>query len=136
MDIKDYFNILRRRKWIVILTTIAALAVAVVGTNLIKPVYQASTTLRVAVSASGSLGSTAATYANQLINTTAQIASSRTMRDELMTRLQLKEAPVITAAVIPQTELIRITVQYSDPRMAAQIANTLASMLISQSFDL
>ncbi len=133
MDIKDYFDVLWRRKWIVILTTVAALAVAVVGTRIVKPTYQASTTIRVATSANGTLGATAAGVSNQLVNTAAQIAASRPMIDQLMTRLNLKVEPVITSAVIPQTELIKITVSYSDPQTAAKIANTLAGMLIAQS---
>ncbi len=136
MDIKDYANVLWRRKWIVILTTIAALVVAVVGTRLIKPTYEASTTIRVATSASGTLGATAANVSNQLVNTAAQIASSRPMLDQLTTQLNLKNTPVITSAVIPQTELIKITVGYSDPQTAAKVANTLADMLIARSNEL
>ncbi len=136
MDIKDYFNILWRRKWIVILTTVAALVVAIVGTRLIKPTYQASTTIRVATSASGTLGATAASVSNQLVNTAAQIAASRPMLDQLMTRLNLTETPAITSAVIPQTELIKITVEYSNAQTAAKIANTLGDMLIAQSNEL
>ena len=136
MDIKDYFNVLWRRRWIVILTTAAALVVAIVGTRIVKPTYQASTTVRVATSASGTLGATAANVANQLVNTAAQIAASRPMMDQLMTRLNLKDEPVITSVVIPQTELIKITVSYSDPRTAAKIANTLGDMLIARSNEL
>lgn len=136
MDIKDYVDILWRRKWIVLLTTVAALAVAVVGTGFVKPAYQASTTLRVAASASGPLGATAVSVSNQLINTTAQIAASRPMLDQVVTQLNLKELPVITSAVIPQTELIKITVQHSNPQVAAKVANTLAGMLIAQSNEL
>jgi capsular exopolysaccharide synthesis family protein len=136
MDLKDNFNVLWRRKWIVILTTIAALAVAIGGTQLIKPTYETSTTVRVAAAASGPLGATAASVSNQLINTAAQIAVSQPMREQVAAKLQLKQQPVITAEVIPQTELIKITVQYSNPQTAAQIANTLADMLITQSNEL
>ncbi len=136
MDIQDYVNVLWRRKWIVILTTVAAVVVAVVGTRIVKPTYEASTTIRVATSASGTLGTTAASVSNQLVNTAAQIAASRPMMDQLMTRLNLKNEPGITSAVIPQTELIKITVSYSDAQTAAKIANTLAGMLIEQSNQL
>lgn len=136
MSIKDYFDVLWRRKWIVVLTTVAALVVAVVGTQVVKPTYEASTTIRVATSANGTLGATATSVSNQLVNTAAQIAASRPMLDQLITRLNLKDEPVITSAVIPQTELIKITVTYSDPKTAAQIANTLADTLIAQSNQL
>ncbi|MGE5073113.1 MAG: polysaccharide biosynthesis tyrosine autokinase [Anaerolineae bacterium] len=132
MDIKDYFDIIWRRKWIVILTTVAAVVVAVVGTGMIRPVYQASTTIRVAASASGPLGATASSISAQLINTAAQIAASRHIRDQVITKLSLKEVPVISAAVIPQTELIKITVEASNPQTAALIANTLAEILSDQ----
>lgn len=51
MQLKDYLNILWRRKWIIILTTFTAVVVVVVGTSMMAPVYQASTTLKVAASA-------------------------------------------------------------------------------------
>lgn len=136
MDIKDYLAVLWRRKWIVVVTTAVAVAAAAAGTRLMRPVYQATTTLRVAASAGGSLNYTASTYSSQLLNTTAQIASSRPMLDELVTRLKLVEPPVVTAVVVPSTELIKITVEYSNPVTVALIANTLADMLIIQSNQL
>lgn len=136
MNIKDYFEVLWRRKWIVILAAVGAFAIAVVGTALTKPAYQATATLRVAAAASGSLNYTASTYSNELINTAAQIASSRPVRDEVISRLKLTELPVITSAVVPNTELIKITVEYSSAQVAAQIANTLTDLLIAQSNEL
>lgn len=136
MDIKDYFTILWRRKWIVLLTTLAALVIAVVGTRMMTPVYQASTIVRVAASASGPLTTSGISYSNQLINTAAQIVSSRPMRDQVMSRLGLKQAPVVLASVIEGTELIKITVEYSNPQTAARVANTLADMLIAASNQL
>src|SRR5512141_125034 len=111
MDLKDYFGILWRRKWIVVASIVAALAIAIAGTAAIRPAYQATATVRVAASATGLLNYTVLTYSEHLINTAAQIVSSQPMLDQVMSRLKLTEKPVITAALMPGTELIKITVE-------------------------
>lgn len=136
MEFKDYLQILWRRKWIVVVTTLAAVVSVAVISSIVRPVYQASATLRVAASAGGALNYTASTYSNQLIKTTAQIATSRPLLQQLVTRFGLPATPVVTAEVIPSTELIKITVEDSDPQMAAKIANALVDTLIAQSNEL
>lgn len=132
MELKQYFEILWRRKWVILLTFFVTITTVIVGTNLITPVYQTSTILRIATSASGQLNYSEYTYAERLMNTYAEVATSRPVLDELMVRLKLKELPNITAEVIPNTELIKITVEDEIPQLAANVANTLAEILYSQ----
>ncbi|MBE0681832.1 MAG: hypothetical protein IH589_07935 [Anaerolineales bacterium] len=132
MELKQYFEILWRRKWVILLTFFVTITTVIVGTNLITPVYQTSAILRIATSASGQLNYSEYTYAERLMNTYAEVATSRPVLDELMVRLKLKELPNITAEVIPNTELIKITVEDEIPQLAANVANTLAEILYSQ----
>lgn len=136
MELRRYFDILWRRKWIVLLTLVVTMAAVVIGTNQITPIYQASTTLRIAASAGGNLNYSEYVYAAQLMNTYVEIVTSGPVLNELGTKLSLKELPVITAVVIPNTELVMITVESSNPKTAAKAANTLAEILISESKDL
>lgn len=133
MELKAYYNILLRRKFIILVTVLAALVVAIIGMWLQTPMYEATAILRVSISSSGSLSYSSTSYAVQLLNTTAQIATSGMVRDELMTRLNMTREPEITAEVISSTELIKISVEDENPYTAARAASTLAEILIEKS---
>lgn len=75
-------------------------------------------------------------YADRLMNTYVNIATSGPVIQELMQRLDLSEPPEVDAEIIANTELFKITVENTDPSMAAAIANTLADVLIAQSSEL
>jgi non-specific protein-tyrosine kinase len=71
-------------------------------------------------------------YADRLMNTYTQLATSRPVLDELASELNLKTLPEIKVETISNTELIKITVETSDPVIAMKSANTLAEILIIQ----
>jgi succinoglycan biosynthesis transport protein ExoP len=136
MELRNYINILLRRKWVIILTIVVTMIVVVIGTRLQTPIYQASTVLRIATSASGQLSYAVSAYyiySERLMNTYLEIVTSRPVLSNLENRLALTKAPVVKAEVLPNTELIKITVEHTDPQIAAKTANTLADILIEQS---
>jgi succinoglycan biosynthesis transport protein ExoP len=124
MELRNYIDIILRRKWVIILTAAATMIVVVIGTQLQTPVYQVSTTLRIATSAG--------MYADRLMNTYVEIAISEPVLTELVKRLDMSEPPTVTADIIPNTELIKITVDDTNPKRAAMTANTLTDILIVQ----
>src|SRR5690349_8491220 len=132
MEIKDYLRILWRRKWVILLTLVVTVVVVSIGTYLTTPVYEATAVLRIAVSSGGSLSFSDYTYADQLMNTYMEMATRRPVLDELMQSLTLSKAPSIKAEIIPNTELMKITVDDTDPKLAAKAANRLADILIAQ----
>jgi capsular exopolysaccharide synthesis family protein len=132
MEIRNYINIIWRRKLTILITLIATMATVVIVTNRIAPVYEASTVLRVAVTAGGSLSYSDYMYADRLMNTYTEIATSTPVINELKNRLNLSSSPQITAEIIPNTELIKITVEDTNPALPATIANTLADILVAQ----
>jgi non-specific protein-tyrosine kinase len=136
MELKRYIDILWRRKLIIILTLLVTMGVVGIGTYLVTPIYQASTILRIAVSAGGSLNYYDFMYTDRLMNTYVEITTARPVVEELMNRLDLSEPPLIKAEIIPNTELIRITVEDVSADRAALEANTLAEILITQSNQL
>jgi len=133
MELKTYFDILVRRKFIIVITVLAALVAVVIGIWLQTPMYQATVTLRVSVSSSGSLSYSSTSYALQLLNTTAKIATSGIVKAELLERLNMTREPEITAQVVSNTELIELSVEDENPYTAARAASTLAEILIAQS---
>jgi succinoglycan biosynthesis transport protein ExoP len=132
MNLRKILDLLLRRKWVIIATTVVTVAVVAIGTRYITPIYQASTVLRIATSAGGPLDYTDYLATDRLMNTYVEIATSRPLTAELMQRLGLAKLPDLTAEIIPNTELIKITATGPDPRMAAEEANTLAEILIAQ----
>ena len=132
MELKDYLGILSRRKWVILLTLVVTVVVVSISTYLTTPVYQATAVFRIAVSSGGPLSFSDYTYADQLMNTYVEMATRRPVLEELMQRLTLSRAPNIKAEIIPNTELIKITVEDTDPKLAAKAANTLVDILIAQ----
>src|SRR6476661_4020622 len=115
MELKDYLRILSRRKWVILLTLVVTVVVVSIGTYLTTPVYQATAVFRIAVSSGGPLSFSDYTYADQLMNTYVEMATRRPVLEELVQRLTLSRAPNIKAEIIPNTELIKITVEDTDP---------------------
>ena len=136
MDIRAYWDILWRRKWVILVTFLAALAATISGTHETTPIYQASAVIRVRVASGGTTSSADYYYADRLINTYAQIATSKPVLDEVSEKLNLKMAPEITALPVANSELIQITVDHPNPGRAAEVANTLADILVARSNEL
>lgn len=132
MELQSYINILWRRKLPILLTLIATLTTVVIATKRIIPVYEASAVLRIAVSAGGSLSYSDYMYADRLMNTYIEIATSGPIMDELKHHINLSSSTQIKAEIIPNTELIKITVADTDPKLPAMVANTLADILVAQ----
>ena len=75
MELKRYINIIWRRRWVIILTIVVTMIVVIIGTSLQTPIYQASTTLRIATSAISQTGYDY-TYSDRLLNTYIDISTS------------------------------------------------------------
>lgn len=133
MELRTYLQILSRRKWVIIITTIVTLAAVVIGTWWMTPIYQATTTLRVATAHQGSFDSPSYNtyYADRLMNTYAKVLTSSPMQDDLKKRLGLAEAPAVKVDISANTELMQIVVADPDPVMASKAANILAELFLA-----
>ena len=141
MEIREYLEIFKRRKWAIISTILVTVAVVTVGSYVTPPIYSASTTLRIAQAHSGSIEYVDYMYAERLMNTYVEILRSRPILEEAIQRLELSMMPEdlakkIKVEALADTELIRISVGDGNPRRARDIANTLATLLIEQSQSL
>jgi len=141
MEIREYLQILKRRKWVLILTALVTCAVVSVGTYLMPPTYSASATLRVAQAHSASIEYVDYMYAERLMSTYVEISRSRPILEEVIERLELSMMPEdlankIKVEALADTELMRISVGDGNPRRARDTANVLATLLIEQSQSL
>ncbi len=137
MELKQYFSVLVRRKWIILLTTGLAIAVALVGTLLMRPQYTATTTMRV-TPAGGSLDTVQfgdIAYSDRLLNTYNQIATSKEVLTGVAAKLGLAKPPQISVDIPANTELLTISAQDTSPQLAAKEANAVADVLLAQAKD-
>jgi succinoglycan biosynthesis transport protein ExoP len=135
MGVRDYIEILWRRKWIIVIAVAVTMVMATAATFLATPMYRASTILRVlAVTGGGS--SDWVTYDSRqierLMNTYAELATSRLVYEQLARELEIIEVPEIQVDIRGETELIAITAEGPDPVVARDAANALAELLIDE----
>lgn len=139
MSIRDYVEILLRRKWIIIITFALVITITIVATLLTEPMYRASAMMRVLSVSGGSSGDWIAYDTKQverLMNTYAEFATSRPVLQELSQRLELEDWPQIAVEILTNTELMQITAEARDPAIARDTANALAEVMIAQSREL
>jgi len=136
MELRHYLEILWGRKWVIVITVSVTMLVVLLGTFLATPRYQATTRIRVATASAGSVTYADYQYADRLLNTYAEIIASQPILDELGSVLEVREVPEVIVEIVPNTELIEITVEDSDPKLAVTAADTLADILVSQSTEL
>lgn len=139
IELRQYWEVLRKR-WVIvlILPIIAALTSGVISFYIIKPVYQASTTLIVGKKAAESglaatqmLDNNVLLANQQLAKTYATIAQSRTVEQNVIKALGLSLTVeeldrMISITQVKTTEILDIQVTNTNPELAASIANTMS----------
>ena len=139
MDILDYIDVTRRYIYAILLTTASCTLVAVGISLRMQPMYRAAVRLHIATVTAGSSEwiDFDLDYSDRLMNTYTQIATSGPVLDEVRKIIPPEHAlPNIDAEVVPETELIVLTVEADDAGVAAETANNLADILIRQSSEL
>ncbi|MDO0824304.1 YveK family protein [Desulfosporosinus nitroreducens] len=139
IELRQYWDVLRKRWMIVVaLPLIAALTSGVISFFVIKPVYQASTTLIVGKKAlepgqdaAKNLENSVLQANQQLAKTYAMIAQSRTVEQNVIKDLNLSLTvegldSMISINPVKTTEILEIQVTNTNSELAASIANTMA----------
>lgn len=136
MEIRSYLATLWRRKWMIVVTAAVTTAIVAAGTWMMTPKYEATTTLRVVPASDTStnerLGGYDPQYGDRLMNTYSEIVKSAPVMANLTQQLNLEQPPLVKVEIPANTELMRIVVEYSNPKVTATAANTLAKILMTQ----
>ena len=133
MELKQYFYIVRRWAWLLVLGTVLAGTGGYMTSRLQNPVYQATT--RALVVRAPQDRSTDPTYFTdqQLVQTYAELFNTRPVREGASARLGYEvDEKQIKVQQTRDTQIIDVTVEDQDPRRAANIANILVEVLIVQ----
>lgn len=132
MELSAYFQVLRRRMWVIMITLVVTLMVAVVGSTQLPLTYTATVTMQILTATSGSTDYLQydVRYADRLMNTYANIATSQPILDELEKRFEFDAPPTVKTTMITNSELLKITVESYDAGLARDAANELGVILI------
>lgn len=135
MELRLYLNVLWRRKWIILLTTAAAVAAVAIGLFRTPPTYSATALVRIAPLQTADRHELP--YADRVMNTYATILTTRSVTEAAARRLgQVLRAEDLRDMVeiegLSNSELVGITAQGGDPKQVAEIANVFAEILIEE----
>lgn len=137
-DLRDIIKIIRKRLWIMILTAvILPLITGLVSYYYMEPLYQTYATLLIGrpEGYEGRLEYSDVLLNQQLAPTYSEIAKSRHVSSELISRLKLEITndevrQKIEVSSVVDTEIIKISVIDSNPDMASRMANELSNIFI------
>ncbi|SHJ72986.1 Capsular polysaccharide biosynthesis protein [Dethiosulfatibacter aminovorans DSM 17477] len=145
LDLLELVQIVLKRKWIIVATTIFATVVSILVTMFaITPMYESKTTLMVNSSKSSGLGDIASGFdlgsinlSQKLVVTYSEIVKSRIVLESVIDRLDLDMTyngllSRITSSPVGSTEILKISVKDTDPEAAAVIANTISDVFIKE----
>ena len=119
MQLRDYVSVVRRRKWLIVLSALVVVGSALAVSSIEDPVYEGSARLLLqresAFDARGAVEPT-------LVETEIQIIQSEPVREAV--RARLGSAPAVTALGVGGTTVIEVRAQSTNPSRAALITNT------------
>lgn len=152
LNVQDYVRILKKRRWIIILTFFSILGSVIVFTNLQIPIYQASATVKVEANMIiPGVGIEQAGWDSiTALNTEVKILKSEVVARRTAKKLNLitpamteLQAAQIVAAIqtkinaekVGDTNLITISASSSDPKETADLANATAEVYIEKGIE-
>ena len=141
LNIKELFYEFWQKKYFVLIMLVLGVALGMLYSSfLVTPMYRSVTTLVLSNvsdtnngTASGAITQNDLLLNQKLVSTYGEIMKSRTVAKQVIEKLGLKisEEDLINSISVQakkDTELLEISVSNSDPKTAADIANTLAEV--------
>ncbi len=144
MSLSTFVRVLIRNWWLIVLATALTVGSTAVFVLLQKPVYQAATIVELKPSVvledpNQILNTINALTRRNVINTIARKATSMSMHEEVAREMGVPVEAVLSARVQtitpPETNLIEVRAQSTDPAFAAAVANTVAQKMLGQDYE-
>jgi len=145
IDLRELFGVLIKRAWVIILITIMSVLISgVVTFFILPPIYETSTTMM--VSRAQDITETNLQYqdiliSHRLVNTYREITTSNRVLHRVidllgieMTADEVREKVSVTS--LRDTEIIRISVENTDPAFASNMANAIAQVFMEEVVDI
>lgn len=137
MTLEQFWKILVKQWKLILICFVVVGAGTFGGSKLMKPIYQSSTLIQVAINS----GNSAASYDNllaseQLVQTEADLATSTPVLNMVVSKypdLTIGElAQEVSSSPVTNTQLFQIIVADHSPTQAASLANDIANALIEE----
>ena len=135
IDLREYFFILKKKIWLIIASAlICGLISGLISFFVLKPVYQANTSLIVNKEIENEVTQMTTTddlnYVQKLAVTYGEIIKSRTVITSTIEKLKLdmtyeELSEAISVTNVDSTQIIKISVQHNSPLIATKICNTI-----------
>ncbi len=140
MELRQYIVILRRWWWLLALLTLVGGGVAFAAGELQQPVYVATTTILINQAPGALPDYNAVQQGQRVASTYAQLLQQRPVLEQVAENLGLNISPealdgMINVIPIPDTNLLELKVQDTDPQRAADIANEVVRVFIAQNLE-
>jgi non-specific protein-tyrosine kinase len=138
IELRWVFQVVRRWLWLIVGGTLLGAASAFLISSQMPPVYSASVTLLVQSAGSETSGDYRDILASErLASTYSRMLKGRPVMEGTISQLEMNESPEelvdkIEVKLIEDTQLIRLSVEHSEPVLAARLANTVAQVFIAQ----
>jgi non-specific protein-tyrosine kinase len=138
MELRQYYLIVRRWLWLILLCTVLGAGSAFFVSTQTTPVYEASATLLIQQAPSGD-GSDYQDIltSERLARTYSEMISGRPVMQSVIDQLGLAESPndlakQLTVELVRDTQLIRLKVEDENPHQAARIADAVAQAFVGR----
>ncbi|MDZ4180170.1 MAG: polysaccharide biosynthesis tyrosine autokinase [Coriobacteriia bacterium] len=145
MELRDYLNVIRARKWVIVQAVVIVALTALVASLLQAPVYEGQAKVLISekgggVDIFGSIGLDISSQPERGLQTQVQLMQVRPLLENTIRTLGLGITPEalarrVTISAVGQTNIVTITATDGDPARAAAIANTLAEEFVGWSRD-
>ena len=141
IDLREYFGIIKKRFWIIALITVIATVISgVISFFVLKPVYEAKSTLIVNTEkyeGSQVITGDQISVTQQLAVTYGEIIKSRTVLEDVIKNLKLDDeyeglVKNVTLSPVEETQIISIGVQDTNKAKARDIANEIPKVFAEE----
>lgn len=138
IDLREYFFILKKKLWIIVTSAlVCGLISGLVSFFALTPIYQANTSLIVNKEVGNKVTEMTTTddlnYVQKLAITYGEIIKSRAVITPTIEKLDLNMtyeelASAVSVTNVLDTQIIKISVQHENPKVAMKICNTIPSI--------
>lgn len=142
IDLREYFQIIKKRAWIIALITVLAMITSgIMSFFILSPVYEANTTLIVNTEqnkeTNNMITGDQLNVTQKLTLTYGEIIKSRAVIDTVIKKLDLdmnydEVSKMITVSPVKDTQIMSITVQDTNPKRARDIANSIPTVFTKE----
>ena len=141
IDLREYFGIIKKRFWIIALITVIATVISgVISFFVLKPVYEAKSTLIVNTEkyeGSQVITGDQISVTQKLAVTYGEIIKSRTVLEDVIKSLKLDDeyedlVKNVTVSPVEETQIISIGVQDTNKAKARDIANEIPKVFAEE----